>query len=386
VIAVNPRTITFLLLLTSTVMAVPPKHPDPPAGRQAFNQCMDHAETAWKNGRTSEALRWYHTGKKVARAHNLTLTERDEALTAYVARHEAGLTGPQPGTKPGCDTDGGARTASKPKAKTAKRVPPTTRSRSFATKTIPVPEKQTLPSSENTRRSIPETRTARSLSLTGAPKAKATTKRPATTTPKLSPAPKKQPEKTTGTVDSDLVPPITSPETKLNTPEPPPAGIPAKDIPAKDIPAKDAPAKDIPAKDIPAKDIPAKDIPAKDIPAKDAPAEDKAAGAPAAGTSVPSATKDKPSSASLPPVSKTSATDEADITDQPVKLTVDQSVVPLKIIPEDHKSDMAARPISPEPLTEEAATESLPIPENTAADHQLTLLMVGPIVVALFIL
>ena len=60
--------------------------------------------------------------------------------------------------------------------------------------------------------------------------------------------------------------------------------------------------------------------------------------------------------------------------------------MPLKIIPEDHKSDMAARPISPEPLTEEAATESLPIPENTAADHQLTLLMFGPIVVALFIL
>ncbi len=47
---------------------------------------------------------------------------------------------------------------------------------------------------------------------------------------------------------------------------------------------------------------------------------------------------------------------------------------------------MAARPISPEPLTEEAVTESLPMPGSPAADHQLTMLMFGPIVVALFIL
>ena len=373
-IAVNSRTIALLLLFASTTLAGPPTHPDPPAGRQAFNQCMVHAETAWKNGRTNEALRWYHTAKNIARAHNLTLSERDEALTAYVARHEAGLTGPQPRNMPGCDTDADNRITPKPRPKTARQLPPIDKARSFPTRTIPVPETRNSTRSETSQRSIPENRTASSLPLTPATKTPLATKRPATTTSKLLPAPKKQARKdatTTKNVDRDLVPPVTSRKTN-------PAS-PIKDTPVKNPPAADPPAKDIPAESPPTKDIPTTAPPAKDTPAASPPAN----ATPTANAATSDVTAVTPSPTTPPPVAKTSATTENDNANRPVTLTIDQSIVPLKVVPDNHESEMAARPISPAPL---AAAESLPASESSAADHQLTLLMFGPIVVALFIL
>ena len=420
-IAVNSRTIALLLLFASTTLAGPPTHPDPPAGRQAFNQCMVHAETAWKNGRTNEALRWYHTAKNIARAHNLTLSERDEALTAYVARHEAGLTGPQPRNMPGCDTDADNRITPKPRPKTARQLPPIDKARSFPTRTIPVPETRNSTNSETSQRSIPENRTASSLPLTPATKKPLAAKRPATTTSKLLPATKNQARKdaaTTKNADRDLVPPVTSRKTKPDPPvndslvkgipeaDPPAKDIPEADPPAKDTPEADSPTKDIPAADPPTKDAPAEDPPAKDIPAagsptKDAPAEDIPAASPPSknAPSADSPAKDPqetdastpdvpavtPRPTTPPPVAKTSATTEKDNDNRPVTLTIDQSSVPLKVIPDNHESEMAARPVSPAPLTE-ADADSLPASESSAADHQLTLLMFGPIVVALFIL
>jgi hypothetical protein len=383
---------------------------------------MVHAETAWKNGRTNEALRWYHTAKNIARAHNLTLSERDEALTAYVARHEAGLTGPQPRNMPGCDTDADNRITPKPRPKTARQLPPIDKARSFPTRTIPVPETRNSTRSETSQRSIPENRTASSLPLTPATKTPLAKKRPATTTSKLLPAPKKQARKDatlTKNIDRDLVPPVTSRKTNpgppvkdslvKNTPaaDPPAKAVPAVSPPTKDtppakaIPAASPPTKDTPTATPPTKAIPTatpptkaiptatpptKGIPAADPPAKDTPAASPPANAtPTANAATSDVTAVTPGPTTPPPVAKTSATTENDNANRPVTLTIDQSIVPLKVIPDNNESKMAVRSISPAPLAE-ADAESFPASESSAADHQLTLLMFGPIVVALFIL
>ncbi|MFP6701309.1 MAG: hypothetical protein VB861_06155 [Planctomycetaceae bacterium] len=107
------RFTVILLLLIATGIVAAPKHANSPAGRQAFDRCIASAQVAWRSGRTNEALRWYHTAKNLARAHNLTLSRRDVSLIDLVIRHEAGLVGPQPGQLPGCGTDAIAK---RPKA------------------------------------------------------------------------------------------------------------------------------------------------------------------------------------------------------------------------------------------------------------------------------
>lgn len=109
------RFLAILLLLLATGSAAPPAEPDASAGRTAFNRLLAQAEAAWQESRTEEALRCYQIAKKVARAHKLTLSDRDEALMAFITRHEAGQTNEQTGRQPpACETD--STTASLPPA------------------------------------------------------------------------------------------------------------------------------------------------------------------------------------------------------------------------------------------------------------------------------
>ncbi|HAB10972.1 MAG TPA: hypothetical protein DCE47_04700 [Planctomycetaceae bacterium] len=100
------RLLALLLLLSPAIgSAAPPIQPDNSAGRIAFNRLLEQAEAAWQESRTEEALRCYQIAKKVARTHKLELSGRDEALMAFITRHEAGQTHEQTGRQPGCETD-----------------------------------------------------------------------------------------------------------------------------------------------------------------------------------------------------------------------------------------------------------------------------------------
>ncbi len=116
------RFLAILLLLLATGGAAPPTEPDRSAGRTAFNRLLAQAEAAWQESRTEEALRCYQIAKKVARTHKLTLSDRDEALMAFITRHEAGQTNEQTGRQPACETDSTA--ASLPPAKNGPRTIP----------------------------------------------------------------------------------------------------------------------------------------------------------------------------------------------------------------------------------------------------------------------
>ena len=100
------RLLALLLLLSPAIgSAAPPVQADNSAGRIAFNRLLEQAEAAWQESRTEEALRCYQIAKKVARTHKLELSGRDEALMAFITRHEAGQTHEQTGRQPGCETD-----------------------------------------------------------------------------------------------------------------------------------------------------------------------------------------------------------------------------------------------------------------------------------------
>jgi hypothetical protein len=148
------RFMAILLLLIATGIAAVPRHADSPAGRQAFDRCIASAQVAWRSGRTNQALRWYHTAKNLARAHNLTLSRRDTNLIDLVIRHEAGLVGPQPGQSPGCGTDAIAR---RPKATTRAALPGRRNSDPKPTinKVIPSPQSIVITQPQPAARTIP---------------------------------------------------------------------------------------------------------------------------------------------------------------------------------------------------------------------------------------
>jgi len=354
------RFVAILLLLFATGNAAAPIHPDSPVGREVFNRCLASAETAWRGGRTAEALRWYHSAKQVARAHNLTLTDRDSAFAGLIARHEAGLAGPQPGRKPGCETDGSVQQPAGPTTP----QPPVRRiasgSQVATLKIIPPLQPQVVPFPKSSARTIPGDA--------------APAQSPSPTVPDPSPEPAlaaNQPDEPAvaqpATVPSDTPEPATE-DTLSPVPivggEPSPSQEPAPPIwPDSESTADpEADAEDglVPPVSPPRTSAP----PAPPQPPRD--------------TEDPQTSSTDTIDSPKTPVATASVTNPNAIK-HPVRLTADQRAVPIQ------------RPTSPPPTASPTSDEATSTPLSqeflgSFDDQQLILALFGPIVVALIIL
>jgi len=350
------RFMAILLLLFATGNAAAPRHPDSPVGRQAFLNCLASAETAWRSGQAADALRWYHSAKKVARAHNLTLSGRDAALIDLITRHEAGLAGPQPGRKPGCESDGTAQ------------QPPGAGNPHHGNRLIadnsPTATTKVIPSPEPTAARLPKAN-PRTI--------------PADTTEVYEPADATRPPLDAGSQAKQV------PDSEPTSPI----------IPAPCDTAQPALQGSNPPEPVDETDTnpPAEPGPPNwpdSEPADDAEADNLVPPVTPPRTSAPVAPPRQPGDESETTTSATEAVDAqptpvataaatgADVTEHPVKLTADRSAVPIQI-----SSPPSATPL---PALETTATTLSQQFLGPLEDHELILVMFGPIVLALFIL
>jgi hypothetical protein len=346
---VNVRRFTaILLLLIATGSAAAPKHADSPAGRQAFDRCIASAQVAWRSGRTTEALRWYHTAKNLARAHNLTLSRRDASLIDLVIRHEAGLAGPQPGQSPGCGTDAIAK---QPKATTRDALPGRRISGPNPTikKVIPSPLSIVNTQPQPATRTIPR-ETVRVLN----PPVDET---PISQTPQAD-----RPERQT--IDKSEDKPEDKPDNQAES-QPQPLEPPEPAPPIWPEPEGDADQHNT------ADDL----VPAVTPPRTSAPQ------APPRRPRVepPSPIESGDTTDTTPTPISTSSTPTIDQTANPIKLTADESALPITLSEPPSQGTLSPSETG-EP--DDARTTFLGI----TADQQLIMLMFGPIVIALFIL
>lgn len=341
------RFTAILLLLIATGIAATPKHADSPAGRQAFDRCIASAQVAWRSGRTTEALRWYHTAKNLARAHNLTLSQRDASLVDLVIRHEAGLVGPQPGQLPGCGTDAIAkrpkatlRDASPGRGKsepnpTINKVIPSPQSivntqPQPATRTIPreivrvlKPPIDETPTGQNPETDRPDCQTVDKAEdkpdnqAESQPKPLEPLEPPGPPEPAPPIWPEPEGDADQHNTDDDLVPPVTPPRTSAPPAPPAPPRPPRVETPSS-IETDDTPPT---------------------------------------------------------PISTTPTIDPAA---DPIRLTADEAALPIT------PSEPSAKDTLPPSETSEPAASTTVL--GITADQQLILWMFGPIVVALFVL
>jgi len=337
------RIAAILLLLFATGNAASPTKTDSPVGRQVFNRCLTQADAAWRAGKRVDALRWYHSAKKVALAHNLTLSARDMSLVGLVTRHEAGLAGPQKGRKPGCETDGTSRQSAKPSA----RVSVNDRSRSLTGQGIP-PTQPVAPSPiQSARRTIPED--------------------PARTLKAAQPTPEPIPEPPSTNVEDgsqDTAP--------VKPPTPPAADSPPQ---PKEADVDEQPEPSPPEWPDPEPPVDTDLVPPVTPPRTTAP---PAPPRPKREPTDSQAAQSQPS-----PVSEASGT-EPIVVAHPVKLAVDRSAVPIQ--PDTVQPFASEQLLSPAPPSDTTNTGIPAEVSNSLSDQQLILLMFGPIVIALFLL
>ena len=342
------RLLALLLLLSPAIgIAAPPVQPDNSPGRIAFNRLLEQAEAAWQESRTEEALRCYQIAKKMARTHKLKLSGRDEALMAFITRHEAGQTHEQTGRQAGCETD--------------------------VTAASPVPAKPTVP------RSIPGPVTSPKKILP--PKDSPHPPKTSVVIPEIGslPSPAIEGPKRT------LVPPV-----RPSLREPSPGSTKKTILPTVDTPAPDLPT--IAPSTNTSKDQPGETAPQPSIndaqPEADA-VEDRSPGRedelvpvvtpPAAqATELPAPDPQEDGKALIPEAGSPAPENDADV-QQPVKLTADRQAVSIGP-PATGRPDGVLAVADPVTAGMPSATPG-PI-----SDRHLTLMMFGPIVLALFLL
>ena len=354
------RFAAILLLLFATGNAAAPRHPDSLVGRELFRQCLASAETAWKSGRTAEALRWYHSAKKVARAHNLTLTDRDLAFAGLITRHEAGLAGPQPGRKPGCETDG---TVQQPADTTSplrqvRRI--ASGSQPATTKIIPPLQPKVVPFPKSSDRTIPGNAAAGQS--------------PRLTVPDPTPEPvvtAKQPDEPTVTQPATV--PSDTPETATEDTVPPGPVVDGESNPSEEPAPPNWPDSKSTADPEAAEEDglvpPVSPSRSSAPPAPPRPTRD---------TEESQTSTTNTSESPQAPVA-TASVNKPDEIKHPIRLTADQSAVPIQL---------STSPPSTTPSNNDDAT-SPPLSQEflgSLDDQQLVLALFGPIVVALFIL
>ena len=345
------RLLTLLLLLSPAIgTAAPPVQPDNSPGRIAFNRLLEQAEAAWQESRTEEALRCYQIAKKMARTHKLKLSGRDEALMAFITRHEAGQTHEQTGRQAGCDTDLAA--------------------------TGPSLTKKTLP------RAIPGPADSARKPL--APKDSTGEPKTGVVIPEIG---------------SPSTPAIDAPTRTLVPPVRPSLREPSRDsIKTNILPTVDTPAPVIPAL-TPGTNTDKKTVPPPSVddaqPKAGGAAEARSAGSdgelvpvvtpPAAETTELPTPAPQDGQTLIPKADSPAATEAAsakdtEIQQQPVKLTADRQAISIGP-PDTENPDALA--------VADAVTTSTGMPSaapGPISDRHLTLMMFGPIVLALFLL
>ena len=345
------RLLALLLLLSPAIgNAAPPVQPDNSPGRIAFNRLLEQAEAAWQESRTEEALRCYQIAKKMARTHKLKLSGRDEALMAFITRHEAGQTHEQTGRQAGCETD--------------------------LTAADPAPAKKTLP------RAIPSPADSTRKPL--APKDSAEAPKTGVVIPEFGSPTAPVIEGPTRT----LVPPV-RPSLRKSSLDPTKTKLlPSVDTPAPVIPTV-APSK--------TPDKNQREETARQSSTDDAQPETDAAGdrsadsdgelvptitPPAVETTEPPAPNPQDGQALTPkadsPAADAAPEKETDV-QQPVKLTADRQAVSIGPPDIGHPDVLAVA----DPVTSAGMPSAAPGP---ISDRHLTLMMFGPIVLALFLL
>ena len=344
------RLLTLLLLLSPAIgTAAPPVQPDNSPGRIAFNRLLEQAEAAWQESRTEEALRCYQIAKKMARTHKLKLSGRDEALMAFITRHEAGQTHEQTGRQAGCETD--------------------------LTAAGPVPTKKTLP------RAIPGPADSSKNSLV--PKDSTQEQKTGVVIPEIGSAAAPVIEGPTRT----LVPPV-RPSLREPSPDSPKTNLlPTVDIPASAIPT-------ITPETNTDKKQQEKTVPQPSVDDAQPQADDRSAGSdgelvpvvtPPAAEATELPTPDPQDGQTLIPKADSPATTEAapgkdtDVQQQPVKLTADRQAISIGPPDTGHPDALAVA----DSVTSTGMPSAAPGP---ISDRHLTLMMFGPIVLALFLL
>ena len=342
------RLLALLLLLSPAIgIAAPPVQADNSPGRIAFNRLLEQAEAAWQESRTEEALRCYQIAKKMARTHKLKLSGRDEALMAFITRHEAGQTHEQTGRQAGCETD--------------------------VTAASPVPAKPTVP------RSIPGAVASPKKILP--PKDSLQSPKTGVVIPEIgSPPPPviEGPKRT-------LVPPV-----RPSLREPSLGSTKKTILPTVDTPAPDTPTI-APGKNQPKETPPQPSI--NDAQPEAGSVEDRSPGSeeelvpvvtpPAAQAPELPAPDPQDGKALIPeadsPAPEAAPEDDTDV-QQPVKLTADRQAVSIGP-PDTGRSDGVLAVAAP--VTSAGMPSATPGP---ISDRHLTLMMFGPIVLALFLL
>ena len=349
------RLLTLLLLLSPAIgTAAPPVQPDNSPGRIAFNRLLEQAEAAWQESRTEEALRCYQIAKKMARTHKLKLSGRDEALMAFITRHEAGQTHEQTGRQAGCETD---LTAAGP-IPTKKTLP----------RAIPGPadsSKKPLVPKDSTQ----EPKTGVVIPEIGSPSAPVIDGPTRTLVPPVRPSLR---EPSLDSTKTNILPTVDTPASAIAIPALAPGTNTARNQQKKTVPRPSVDEAQPKAAAAEARStggdgelVPVVTPPAAETTELPTPAPQDGQ------TLIPKA--DSPAATEAAPEK------EADVQQQPVKLTADRQAISIGPPETGHPDALAVA--DPVPSTGMPSAAPGPI-----SDRHLTLMMFGPIVLALFLL
>ena len=346
------RLLALLLLLSPAIgIAAPPVQPDNSPGRIAFNRLLEQAEAAWQESRTEEALRCYQIAKKMARTHKLKLSGRDEALMAFITRHEAGQTHEQTGRQAGCETDATAASPVPAKPTVPRSIPGPVAS---PKKILPPKDS---PQSPKTGVVIPEIGSPPSLAIEG-PKR--------TLVPPVRPSLRKP---SPGSTKKTILPTV-------DTPAPDPSTIAPSTNTRKDQPEETPPQ--------PSTNDAQPDADAVEDRSPDSEDELVPVVTPPAAQTIELPVPDPQDGKALIPEADSPASEATPENDadaqQPVKLTADRQAV--SIGPPDTGRPDGVLAVA-DPVTSAGMPSAAPGP---ISDRHLTLMMFGPIVLALFLL